>query len=162
MTPLPSKREVPVRTSRAFLIGIGTAYFFDPRLGRRRRHVVRDRGRRAARNVTRILGGKARFGADKTHGLYARGRRLVVTPEVSTDDAVVEQRIRSEAFRDVGIATGAVELDVEDGVASLTGSVPDDRTASQLVSRVSKVAGVEEVAAMLHVRKDDYEERLAS
>ena len=144
-----------MRTSRAFLIGVGTAYFFDPRLGRRRRNVARDRGAKAVRQLTRTVGKKARFSAGRARGLYARGRAIAVRPTVNGDDAVVEQRIRSEALRDVGIPASDIEVAVEDGVVSLTGSVPGDKPASDLVARVQRVPGVEDVAAMLRVVKED-------
>jgi len=144
-----------MRSSRAFVIGVGTAYFFDPRLGRRRRHVARDRATKVVRNMTRTTGKKARFSAGKARGLYARGRHVVVRPTVDGDDAVVEQRIRSEALRDVGIPASDIDVTVENGVVSLTGSVPGDKPASDLVARVQKVPGVEDVAAMLRVVNDD-------
>jgi osmotically-inducible protein OsmY len=144
-----------MRSSRAFVIGVGAAYFFDPRLGRRRRHVARDRAAKVVRTMTRTTGKKARFSAGKVRGLYARGRQVVVRPTVDGNDAVVEQRIRSEALRDVGIPASDIDLSVENGVVSLTGSVPGDKPASDLVARVQKVPGVEDVAAMLRVVNDD-------
>jgi osmotically-inducible protein OsmY len=143
-----------MRSSRAFVIGVGAAYFFDPRLGRRRRSVARDRAAKAVRRVTRTTRKKARFSAGKARGVYARGRQVVVRPTVASDDAVVEQRIRSEALRDVGIPTSDIDLAVEDGVVTLVGSVPGDKPASELVARVQKVPGVTNVAAMLRVVND--------
>jgi osmotically-inducible protein OsmY len=86
--------------------------------------------------------------------LYARGRQVVLHPTVDSDDAVVEQRIRSEALRDVGIPTSDIDLTVEDGVVTLIGSVSGDKPASDLVARVQKVPGVADVAAMLRVVND--------
>ena len=144
-----------MRTSRGFLIGVGAAYFFDPRLGRRRRNVARGRGAKVDRQLTRTAGKKARFSAGRARGVYARGRQIVVRPAVETVDAVVEQRIRSEALRDVGIPASDIELAIEDGVVTPTGSVPGDKPASDLLARVQKVPGVEDVAAMLYVVNDD-------
>jgi osmotically-inducible protein OsmY len=73
---------------------------------------------------------------------------------VNGDDAAVEQRIRSEALRDVGIPSSDIDLTVDDGVVTLVGSVPGDKSASDLVARVQKVPGVAEVAAMLRVVND--------
>jgi hyperosmotically inducible periplasmic protein len=143
-----------MRSSRAFVIGVGAAYFLDPRLGRRRRNVARDRAAKAVRKVTRNTGKKARFSAGKARGLYARSRQVVLHPAVDGDDAVVEQRIRSEALRDVGIPTSDIDLTVEDGVVTLIGSVFGDKPASDLVARVQKVPGVVDVAAMLRVVND--------
>ena len=143
-----------MRSSRAFVFGVGAAYFFDPRLGRRRRNVARDRAAKAVRKVTRTSVKKARFSAGKARGFYARGRQVVLRPSVDGDDAVVEQRIRSEALRDVGISASEIDLTVEDGVVTLVGSVPGDKPASDLVARVQKVPGVTDVAAMLRVVND--------
>jgi hyperosmotically inducible periplasmic protein len=140
-----------MRASRAFLIGVGTAYFLDPRLGRRRRTVVRDRGLKTVHELTHAMSKKARFAAGQARGVYARGRRLVTRPDVSTEDSVVEQRIRSEAFRDLNLPASHFHVQVENGVATVTGSVPDDEVASRIVTRVAKVAGVENVEAALRV-----------
>lgn len=144
-----------MRSSRAFLFGVGTAYFFDPHLGKRWRTVARDRGVRAARDLSRTVRRRARFTAGRAYGVYARGRKIVVRPEVDTDDAIVEQRIRSEAFRDIGVPANDIEIGVDDGVVTVTGEVASDKHASDLVARVSKIPGVEDVAAMLHVVADE-------
>ena len=140
-----------MRSTRAFVIGVGTAYFFDPRLGRRRRSVARDRGAKAMRQMTRNVGARRRGSRPaRRAGLRAetaRGRR----PATESDDAIVEQRIRSDALRDVGVSTRDIEIGVEDGVVTLTGEVVGDKRASDLVARIGKVPGVENVAAMLHV-----------
>jgi osmotically-inducible protein OsmY len=140
-----------MRSSRAFLIGIGAAYFFDPRLGKRRRTVARDRGGKTVRRIARNVVRKKRFVEGRAHGLYARGRNVIARPEVAGDDATVEQRIRSEALRDLDSSARDVEIAVEDGVATVTGTVADDKRASELIASVGKVAGVEDVAAMLRV-----------
>jgi len=150
-----------MRSTRAFVIGVGTAYFFDPRLGRRRRSVARDKGAKAMRQLTRTLGGKARFSAGKARGYYARSRHVVARPATESADTIVEQRIRSDALRDVGVSTRDVEIGVEDGVVTLTGEVVGDKRASDLVARIGKVPGVENVAAMLHVVTEQPDDRAA-
>ena len=150
-----------MRSTRAFVIGVGAAYFFDPRLGKRRRTVARDRGAKAMRQTTRIVGKKARFSAGKARGFYARTRHVVVRPTTESADAIVEQRIRSDALRDVGVSTRDVEIGVEDGVVTLTGQVVGDKRASDLVARIGKVPGVENVAAMLHVIAEQPNDRAA-
>ena len=150
-----------MRSTRAFVIGVGTAYFFDPRLGRRRRIVARDKGAKAMRQATRTAGKKARFATDKARGFYARSRHVIARPPTESADAVVEQRIRSDAFRDVDVLTRDVEIGVEDGVVTLTGEVVGDKTASDLVARIGKVPGVENVAAMLHVVAEQADDRAA-
>jgi hypothetical protein len=143
--------DLTMRSASAFLIGLGTAYFFDPSLGKSRRAVARDRGAKLSRQLLRTVQKRTRFAAGKAEGLYARGRRAVTQPEVATDDATVEQRIRSEAFRDLDVSGSAIEVQVENGVAKLTGSVARDDLVSDLVESVGKVAGVKEVSAEVRV-----------
>lgn len=140
-----------MRSTRAFLIGAGAAFLFDPRLGKRRRHVLRDRTAAVMRRGARLGVRKARFAGGHLRGLVAIARRLVASPSPATDDVTVAQRIRSDALRDVGIATSDVEVEVEDGVVTLRGSVKSRSHADDLVGRVGKVPGVHDVAAMLRV-----------
>ena len=144
-----------MRATKAFLIGAGTAYLFDPRQGRRRRHVLRDRALRVSRRFQRQSIRKARFVRGHMLGISALLRRLLSDRRVAVDDATVAQRIRSSTLRNVGVSTRDVEVEVERGVATLRGSVPSRELSDDLVSRVSKVPGVQEVAAMLRISADD-------
>jgi hypothetical protein len=142
-----------MRSAKAFLIGAGTAYFLDPRQGRRRRNVLRDRSAAFLRRGSRVGVKKARFAGGHLRGLVAVSRRALgrqVTAAAS-DDETVKQRIRSEALREAGVSTRDVEVEVEDGVATLRGSVDGRAAADELVSRVAKVPGVRDVAAMIRV-----------
>jgi hypothetical protein len=143
-----------VRSTRAFLIGAGTAYLFDPRQGKRRRDLLRDRTGAAVRRGARLGERKARFAGGHVRGLAALSRRLFAQPDVPVDDATVTQRIRSKTLRDVGVSTRDVEVQVEDGVATLRGSVDSRSIADDLVTGVAKVPGVRDVAAMLRVSSD--------
>jgi hypothetical protein len=145
-----------MRSASAFLIGLGTAYFFDPERGKSRRAVARDKGAKLVRRLVTTLQKRSRFAAGKAEGLYARSRKAVTQPEVATDDATVEQRIRSEAFRHIGVPGNAIEVDVENGVATLTGSVASDDLVSDLVEAVGKVAGVQEVESRVSVEAETH------
>lgn len=142
-----------MRSKTAFLAGIGTAYFFDPDTGKRRRHMARDRSLRAVRGLGRLGVQKAKLTAGRVYGLAAVARRAVRRDDVPVDDATVAQRIRSDALRDVGVSTKDVDVRVEDGLARLKGSVASADLADKLVSRVRGVAGVRDVSAELHVAK---------
>jgi osmotically-inducible protein OsmY len=140
-----------MRSTKAFLLGISSAYLFDPAQGRRRRHVLRDRSRGVARRAEKKAAGKVRFVAGRARGLAASSRKPFGSRAVATDDATVKQRIRSDAFRAAGVSTREVEVEVEDGVATLCGSVEGPERADALVQRVAKVPGVRDVAAMIRV-----------
>ena len=143
-----------MRSTKAFLIGAGAAYLFDPGHGKMRRHVLRDRSRRVVRVVGKKGSSKARFTSGRIRGALAVSRRLVTSPEVAVDDVTIVQRIRSDAFRRAGVSPHQVELRVEDGVATLRGSVDSPEHADALVQRVAKTPGVEDVAAMLRITAD--------
>jgi hypothetical protein len=140
-----------MRSTKAFLIGFGTAYLFDPHQGRRRRAVARDRMMKSVRRTGRLAQKKARFTGGRLQGLGARVRALVRHRGVALDDRTVEQRIRSSALRDVGLTTSEVDVEVERGIATLRGSVASRSLADDLVTRVEKVPGVRDVAAMIRV-----------
>ncbi|HSF61172.1 MAG TPA: BON domain-containing protein [Gaiellaceae bacterium] len=140
-----------MRSTKAFLIGFGTAYLLDPHQGRRRRAVARDRIMKSVRRTGRLAQKKARFTGGRLQGLGARARALVRHRAVAFDDRTVEQRIRSSALRDVGLTTSEVDVEVERGVATLRGSVTSRSLADDLVTRVEKVPGVRDVAAMIRV-----------
>jgi osmotically-inducible protein OsmY len=140
-----------MRSKAAFLAGAGTAYFFDPQTGKKRRHEARDRSLRALRRFGREGVKKAKLAGGHAQGVAAVARRTVSEPDVSVDDETVAQRIRSDALRDVGVSTKDVDVSVEDGLARLRGSVTTIDLADRLVARVRKIAGVNDVSAELHV-----------
>ena len=138
-----------MRTARAFLAGLGFAYFFDPESGKRRRHVLRDRALRLVRRGGRLVEKRSRYLSGVATGLAARARRRAVQPERAVDDVTIAQRIRSEALRDVGVSTRDVDVEVRDGIAVLRGSVPSGSLADDLVERVRRVPGVRVVESAL-------------
>ena len=140
-----------MRSTKAFLMGAGAAYFFDPRVGKRRRNELRDRSAAIVRRATRLGARKAKFAGGHARGLVAVSRRLATRPETTADDQKLVQRIRSEALRDVGVPAKDVHVEVDDGVAVVRGSVDSRELADGLVARVAKVPGVRDVAAMIKV-----------
>lgn len=144
-----------MRVPTAFVLGGAAAYFFDPELGKRRRHVLRDRALRGLRRLRRLVVGKTKFAAGHLQGVAAGARSAVVKPEVATDDATVRQRILSDALRDALESEPAVrdtiEVEVQNGVATLRGPVPSQSLADALIERVREVPGVEAVSHQLTV-----------
>lgn len=140
-----------MRRTKAFFIGAGAAFFLDPSHGRRRRRVLRDRGSRLARRARRRMAGKARYELGHARGLAARLKGTLSSHGVALDDRTVEQRVRSDALRDVGVSVKEVEVGVENGVVVLQGTVGRASLAESLIARVRKVPGVVDVAAMLRV-----------
>ena len=143
-----------MRRARAFLLGAGATYFLDPAQGRRRRHVARDRALRAVRKTGRYSAKRARFGLGRLRGVGARTRGKVLPRERALDDRTVEQRIRSDVLREVGLGRHDVDVRVEQGVVTLRGQVDGSNLADDLIARVQSVPGVVDVAAMLRVRAE--------
>jgi hypothetical protein len=139
-----------MRSVKAFMLGAGAAYLFDPAEGKRRRHVLFDRTARALRELGHLAGKKARYSGGRLRGLAARVRR-VGSPPAATDDATVLQRIRSDAFREAGVSTKEVDVSVVEGIARLDGSVATPSLADDLVREVRKVPGVRDVEAAIQV-----------
>lgn len=143
-----------MRAKTAFLAGAGAAYFFDPQTGKRRRHVARDRSLKALRRVQRGAVKKVKLVGGHARGLSAISMRAVRRPAVAGDDETVAQRIRSDALRDLGLSTKDVDVRVEEGFATLRGSVGTIDDADRLVSRVRKVPGVKDVSAEVRIAED--------
>jgi hypothetical protein len=142
-----------VRFPTSFALGAATAFFFDPRLGKGRRHQLRDRSLRLFQRAGRFLAGKSKFFAGRARGVAAETRSAVVERTFETDDATVKQRILSEAFRGLPGAATEVNVDVQNGVARLFGRVPTPDMAEDLVARVRKVPGVRAVSRELTIEQ---------
>jgi osmotically-inducible protein OsmY len=144
-----------LRIPTAFVLGGAAAFFLDPQLGKRRRHLIRDRALRGLRRLRRLAVGKTKFAAGHVQGVAAEARSAVTRPEVPTDDATVRQRIMSDALRDAlqsqPDVKDHIEVDVQNGVATLRGPVPSQSLADELVARVRAVPGVEAVSHGLTV-----------
>jgi hypothetical protein len=145
------KERRKMGTTRAFLLGAGTTYFLDPAQGKKRRHVIRNRALRTLRRAGRFSFKKARFGLGHLRGLGAQMRNRAFPRPRSLDDRTVEQRIRSDVLRDVGLSRQDIDIRVEQGVVTLRGHVAGRSLADDLIDRVKHVPGVVDVAAMLRV-----------
>lgn len=139
-----------MRIPTSFALGAATAFFLDPTLGKRRRHQLRDRSLKALRRGARFLLGKGRLAAGHARGA-AHETRSALAPDAPADDVTVRQRILSDAFRGLSQEVGHVQVEVRDGVALLSGSVPEESLVDDLTERVRKVPGVSEVDPRLRV-----------
>jgi len=102
-----------MRSTKAFVLGLGTALFVERALTRRRRR------------------------GDQSGG--------------PVDDATIEHRVLGDALPAAGIDPDAVDVEVQDGIVLLQGSVEGTERADALVQKVAEVPGVRDVAAMLRV-----------
>jgi osmotically-inducible protein OsmY len=144
-------KEHLVRFTTAFIFGAGTAFFLDPRLGKQRRHGVRDRVLRLLRHSRDQVLGRAKFAVDHAQGLAAEAVSSVARTSRAADDETVKSRVLSNALRHVPVANSELDVEVADGVVTLRGSIASKTLADDLVERVRAVPGVRAVTPELTV-----------
>ncbi len=79
----------PISFTKGLLVGAGLMYLFDPRQGRRRRALVRDRAVRAGHEIEDELEGRARDLGHRAKGRAAEAPSRAVEREVDDDVEVV-------------------------------------------------------------------------
>lgn len=143
------------------LVALGAAamYIFDPRLGRRRRALVRDKTVKAYHFLTRRaperLEHRARYVAGRLHGLehevaHEVSHLLRTEAEAEPDNVTLAQRVRSEIFAPADIPDGAINVDAYEGVVTLRGELPSQELIDRVVRMARHVEGVREVRNLLH------------
>jgi hypothetical protein len=162
----PTARVPAVRIWRepllwASLVALGAAmmYVFDPRLGRRRRALLRDKAVKAYHFVTRRaperIEHRARYVAGRLHGLehevaHEVGHLLHPDAETPPDNVTLAQRVRSEIFAPADIPDGAINVDAYEGIVTLRGELPTQEMIERVVRMAKRVEGVREVRNLMH------------
>jgi len=100
-------------------LGAGLMYMFDPRTGRRRRAVTRDKAAKYARRGAERAQALAKQAADRARGVFAEAR---ASDEEWVDDQTLVARVRSELGRVVS-HPGSLHVDAVDGCVTLRGPV---------------------------------------
>jgi hypothetical protein len=131
-------------------LGAGVMYIADPDRGRRRRVLARDRTAAIVRHEGRRIDRARRRSAATVYGWLQRVRYLRRRPEPA-DDQTLTDRILSQAFRDLDVPTGQINVNVEAGVAVLHGAFARADQINRVESAVGKVAGVRSVTSYLHL-----------
>jgi osmotically-inducible protein OsmY len=134
------------------LVGIGLAFFFDPQGGTRRRHTLRDRSLATVRKAFRRTARTGRGAMADAEGLAHKAIHLREERKPQLTDETITAKVMSEVFRDPKLPKGDVNVNVEDGVAVLRGTVGEPELIDELVTRVRHVQGVRDVASLLHVQ----------
>jgi uncharacterized membrane protein len=127
-------------------VGAALAYFLDPDRGERRRHLLADQVIHATKVTGDAIGVTKRDITNRSRGLAA-GVRGRLADRDDDDDIVITDRIRSALGRLIS-HPGAIEVEVENGRAVLSGPVLADQ-ADKLVEGVRKVRGVIDVESRL-------------
>ncbi len=126
-------------------LGAGFMYFLDPDRGRRRRALVRDKSTSAWTQSSETAGKAWRDVSNRAQGIAAKGRHLIGRVQGSTDDQVIESRVRSR----LGRATNhpaAINVTVTDGHVQLNGAVleHEHHAVLQAIRSISGVTSVED------------------
>ncbi len=128
-------------TAIAAAAGAAVMYFFDPDRGRARRAKVRDKAFSLTRRTGRRAERTTRHVRSRAEGLRDK---LAAGPEAApAADQVVADKIRSEVLRNDTYP--GIVVNVENGVATLRGSLDDPAAISALEQEVQKVTGVLDV-----------------
>ena len=122
-------------------IGAGLMFLLDPDRGRGRRALARDRILSAGRHAGEDVGAKARRLRNRARGVVADARSRMYA-HTEDDDAIAE-RVRTEMSR-VVTRPGAVVVQVEDGVVTLSGELPEHER-ELLIAAARGVRGVRDL-----------------
>ncbi len=126
------------------------AYFMDPAVGRRRRHVARDQMLARMRRLGRGLRGMWRGATAETYGMSHKIVHLVPRETDVADDETLCQRVESQLFRDRHIPKGDLNISCEHGMVILRGELDSPLEIMQLEQRVQRIHGVRGVQNLLH------------
>jgi uncharacterized membrane protein len=126
-------------------IGCGIGYLFDPRSGRRRRAIARDKLVRARRRTTETAGKVGRDLRNRAHGILARARR----PASDVPDEVLHDQVRSRLGRVVS-HPAAIHVVASEGTVRLTGPILEDEVDS-LLGELSSIRGIRSLEDNLEV-----------
>ncbi|HJQ84977.1 MAG TPA: BON domain-containing protein [Candidatus Binatia bacterium] len=125
-------------------LGAGLMYALDPRQGRRRRALARDKVRSLLARTDDALDVTARDMANRARGVLAEARTLVSGERGDVPGPRLAARVRSEIGRYCS-HPGAIEVSVADGRVTLRGPVLESEVDGvvRAVTAIRGVSGVE-------------------
>ena len=131
-------------------IGALLEYFLDPRVGRRRRHRVRDRALSRMRRGERRALVRARRAESHAVGVARRtinARRRAGEPP---DDLTLAQKVESQLFRRANVPKGQVSVNAEEGVVFLRGVMERQEDIERMGEEARRIDGVRAVENLVH------------
>ena len=144
-----SPRDLAAVAVTAMAAGAALEYFLDPRNGRRRRHLVRDRTKAALRRRNRVIRRQTHYEAGKVAGLAHTLTHRDHGPS-DLDDVSLVRKVESELFRDRTLPKGEISINADRGIVVLRGQIDDAEEIKRIEHAVSKIAGVRDVENLLH------------
>jgi hypothetical protein len=118
--------------------GAGIMFLLDPRLGRRRRAALLDKGARVSRIVGRGVNSTARDIGHRIEDVVGKGARVFRSESVP--DATLAERVRAQIGRMVSNA-GPIKVDVGNGAVKISGPILQDEYRP-LLRKIQSISGV--------------------
>jgi hypothetical protein len=134
------------------IAGAASMFMLDPRAGRRRRALVRDRLNGARnRSIRRAQRFSRRTGAE-IYGMRHLLTHVRPKRKPTPNDATLARTVESHLFRDPSVPKGRINLSAESGVVVLRGEMDRSGQITAIEEMVRRVPGVYDVENLLHVR----------
>lgn len=135
--------------------GAAATALFDPRQGRRRRALGKDKLAHWRRTLPRQLARYERRAEGAVLGAIHEmgGGAGRATPDEL--ERYVVERVMSELGHDATIPLGALNFDAVDGLVYIRGRVDDAATAERIVAMAGRVAGVRGVISLMRLASGD-------
>jgi osmotically-inducible protein OsmY len=132
-------------------LGALAAYFFDPDSGRRRRALARDRVPAFLRQGGRKAEQMGRAASAETYGAAQKVKYRKEEEKPQPDDVTLARKVETEIFRDADVPKGQINVNAENGVVFLRGTVENREWIERLGAEAKNVDGVEAVRNLLHL-----------
>jgi osmotically-inducible protein OsmY len=138
------------KVAAAGAVGAAGAYFLDPQVGARRRHVARDKALSLIRKGSDRARREAEYRRNQAEGKVEALKSKARPENGAPNDQTLAERVKSEIFQPADAPKGSVSVNVERGVVYLRGEVPKENDIEKLVKQANSVDGVNGVESLLH------------
>jgi hypothetical protein len=132
-------------------VGALLEYFLDPKAGRRRRHVARDRALSRLRRGERRAIVRARRAESHAVGIARRTINARRRAEEPPDDLTLAQKVESQLFRRAGVPKGQVSVNAEEGVVFLRGVMERQEDIDRMGEEARRIDGVRAIENLVHL-----------
>jgi osmotically-inducible protein OsmY len=131
--------------------GAACMYFLDPKQGRRRRHLARDRAAATVRRTSRRLARAGQTTGAHAYGLAKKATHRTPEVPVPPNDVTLTRKVETAVFRDPAIPKGRININAEGGVIVLRGELDGPEQIKSVEAAAARVPGVQEVENLLHL-----------
>jgi osmotically-inducible protein OsmY len=133
----------------AGVAGAAGAFFLDPREGRRRRHMVRDRAVAVVHKATAKARRQTGYRKSQAEGKFEALKSKIRPEKPAANDQDLADRVKSRIFQPADAPKGSVNINVEHGVVYLRGQVDRKEEIEKLAKQAGSVDGVRGVQNLL-------------